>query len=345
MQPITRPVVDLSSIKRQAINSTDELVSIRPLFHEGVPPLLIESHLDSLELSAWCENNLAVIRDQLQRHGGILFRGFSNQDPDTLPNVTRALQMQLMNYMEGATPRKAVATNVYTSTDFPPDQSIALHNENSYVMTWPMKVCFYCVVAPQDRGETPIADVRKVLGRISPATRERFERKGYVLVRNFRKNLSLPWQNSFKVESKEELDTYCKQARIEYEWKGDNHLRTRQVRPAIARHPETGEQIWFNHIAFWHVSSLEKNLRELLVSGYSEEGIPYNTYYGDGQRIEDGVVEELRQAYDAETVKFPWQKGDLLLLDNMLVAHGRSPFGGPRKIIVSMGDPYTRTDM
>jgi len=125
----------------------------------------------------------------------------------------------------------------------------------------------------------------------------------------------------------------------------DDHLRTRQVRPAITRHPITGETVWFNHMAFWHVSSLEKDLRELLVSGNSEEGIPYNTYYGDGSRIDDDVVEEVRKAYDAETVKFPWQKGDLLLLDNMLVAHARSPFSGPRKIVVSMGEPYTRTDM
>jgi len=345
MQEVARPTLDLSSIKRQAIKPTSELVTIKPLLHEGVPPVLIESHLESLELGAWCENNLSVIRELLQKHGGILFRGFNTEGPETLTNFTHAIQLQLMNYMEGATPRKAVGNNVYTSTEFPPEHTIALHNENSYVMTWPMKICFFCVIAPHDRGETPIADVRKVLDHISTATRARFEDKMYMLVFNFRKHLSLPWQNSFKVSSKEELEAYCVQARIEPEWVSDDHLRTRQVRPAITRHPVTGETVWFNHMAFWHVSSLEKDLRELLVSGYSEEGIPYNTYYGDGSRIDDDVVEEVRKAYDAETVKFPWQKGDLLLLDNMLVAHARSPFSGPRKIVVSMGEPYTRTDM
>jgi alpha-ketoglutarate-dependent taurine dioxygenase len=55
-------------------------------------------------------------------------------------------------------------------------------------------------------------------------------------------------------------------------------------------------------------------------------------------------VEQIRQAYRQETVAFPWQKGDLLMLDNMLVAHGRNPFSGERKVIVSMAEPHTRTE-
>jgi hypothetical protein len=208
-----------------------------------------------------------------------------------------------------------------------------------------MKICFGCVVAPQDRGESPIADVRKVCRHISPSIRKRFEEKGYLLVRNFSDHLSLPWRVSFKVTTKEELEGYCKKAHIAMKWIANEHLRTWQVRPPMATHPRTNEQVWFNHIAFWHVSSLEKHVRDILLDSCSEEGLPYNTYYGDGTRIEDDVIEELRQAYNAEMVKFPWKKGDLLLLDNMLVAHGRSPYSGPRKIIVSMGEPYTRTDV
>ena len=109
--------------------------------------------------------------------------------------------------------------------------------------------------------------------------------------------------------------------------------------------PETGEAVWFNHIAFWHISSLDPKTRGMLVRDFKEDGVPYNTYYGDGSPIEDSVVDELRKAYDSETIKFKWQKGDLLYMDNMLVSHGRSPYSGPRKIIVGMGNPYTRTDL
>lgn len=72
-----------------------------------------------------------------------------------------------------------------------------------------------------------------------------------------------------------------------------------------------------------------------------EEDFPNNTYYGTGEKIENEVLEEIRNAYAAETVTFKWKKGDVLLLDNMLTAHARSPFKGERRILVSMAEPYS----
>jgi alpha-ketoglutarate-dependent taurine dioxygenase len=137
------------------------------------------------------------------------------------------------------------------------------------------------------------------------------------------------------------LESYCRESRIECEWKGADRLRTRQVRPAVRVHPRTGEPVWFNHLAFWHVSSLEPRLREVFLGEFGQEELPYNTYYGDGTPVEDSAIEEVRNAYREETVAFPWQKGDLLMLDNMLVAHGRHPFSGARKILTAMGEPYS----
>ena len=110
------------------------------------------------------------------------------------------------------------------------------------------------------------------------------------------------------------------------------------------RHPVTGESVWFNHIAFWHVSSLEPQLREAMMALFGEENLAYNTYYGDGTRIEDSIIAEINEAYRQETIAFPWQHGDIMMLDNMLVAHGRSPFVGPRKVLVAMGEAHTRSD-
>jgi alpha-ketoglutarate-dependent taurine dioxygenase len=337
-------IMNLPGTKRKAVRLLEEAVRINPLLKEDVPPVLVECE-EALELFSWAAANLRLIQDLLGKSGAILFRGFAIRGEQDLTGFTQAIEMQLMPYMEGATPRKALGNNVYTSTEFPPDQTIALHNENSYVMSWPMKLCFCCMIAPEDRGETPIADVRKVLQRIDPDVREEFIRKKYMLVRNFSEHLGLPWTSSFKVSTREELEQYCEKAHIELEWQSEQHLKTRQVRPALATHPSTGEEVWFNHIAFWHISSLEPGVREILSNEYGEEGLPYNTYYGDGSRISPDVIAELRRAYEAETVKFPWRKGDLLLLDNMLVAHGRSPYSGPRKIVVSMGEPFTRTDI
>ena len=137
------------------------------------------------------------------------------------------------------------------------------------------------------------------------------------------------------------MEDYCRSARVECIWKENGNLQTRQVRPAVRQHSKTGEWVWFNHIAFWHVSSLDPEVRKMFLSEFSLDDLAYNTYYGDGSSIDDEVVEEIREAYRQETVAFPWQDGDVLMMDNMLVAHGRHPFTGPRKILVAMGEAGT----
>jgi Taurine catabolism dioxygenase TauD, TfdA family len=138
------------------------------------------------------------------------------------------------------------------------------------------------------------------------------------------------------------VEEYCRAAEIDFEWLDDGRLQTRQVRPALARHPETSAVDWFNHVRFWHASALAEDVRELLLEEFGEEGLPYNTYYGDSDRIPDDVVADVAAAYEAEKVANPWQPGDVLLVDNMLVAHGREPFRGERRVVVSMGDTRER---
>jgi alpha-ketoglutarate-dependent taurine dioxygenase len=141
------------------------------------------------------------------------------------------------------------------------------------------------------------------------------------------------------------VEQYCHENDIQWEWKDGNRLRTRQVRPAVARHPRTGEMVWFNHATFFHVSTLEPTIRETLLAEFKEEDLPNNTYYGDGSPIESAVLDELREAYQQEMVPIAWQERDILMLDNMLTAHARAPFVGPRKVLVAMADLFTRDDL
>jgi alpha-ketoglutarate-dependent taurine dioxygenase len=280
-----------------------------------------------------------AIDTALRRDGAVRFLGFRVTGIPDFKDALDVLIPQKTPYVEAATPRKDLGHDVFTSTEFPASEQIALHNENSYAHTWPGRLLFGCLTAPASGGATPLADVRRVLARLSPATVETFTAKGWMLTRVYGTGFGLPWQTAFRTNSKDDVGLYCEAADVEYEWLEGDRLRTRQVRPAIARHPETSEPVWFNHVCFWHSSTYDPEIREMMTEEFGEKGLPYNTWYGDGQPIPDEVIEEIRRAYRAESISWPWQPGDAVLLDNMLVAHGREPYTGERRVVVSMGVP------
>jgi hypothetical protein len=81
------------------------------------------------------------------------------------------------------------------------------------------------------------------------------------------------------------------------------------------------------------------------LSEFKEDELPRNAFYGDGSTIESAVLDEIRDIYNRTAISFPWQKGDILMLDNFLVSHGREPYAGPRKILVAMADLFTNPDI
>ncbi len=331
------------AVKRRSFSlGTTPLVEAKPMFLDQSLPLVIQPRIDGVNLTIWANSNREFIQTTLQKHGGILFRNFGIRDVEQFEDVIQAVSGELLEYRDRSSPRSPVTGNIYTSTDHPANQTIFLHSENSYAATWPLKIFFCCLVPPTEGGETPIADTRKLLQRIPSEIRRRFAEKQVMYVRNFGDGFGLPWQTVFQTENPSEVVEFCQQNGIEWEWKGENRLRTRQVRQAIATHPLTGESVWFNHGVFFHVSTLEPQIREALLKAFSEEDLPHNTYYGDGTPIESEVLEQIREAYRAETVIFPWKTGDILMLDNMLTAHGRQPFSGPRKIVVGMSEPFSQ---
>jgi alpha-ketoglutarate-dependent taurine dioxygenase len=333
----------LGAIKRRTVSlSNEDLVRMSPLFKDRELPLLVEPAAAGLDLAAWATTNRALLEERLHRHGGILFRGFNLQEAAHLERFIQAFSGESLEYRERSSPRSTVSGNIYTSTDYPPTHSIFLHNENSYQSRWPLRIFFLCRQPSEQGGQTPIADCRRVLQRIDLEVRERFARQGWMYVRNFGDGFGLAWQTVFQTTDKTQVEEHCRRSGIEVEWKPGNRLRTRAVRPALARHLRTGETLWFNHATFFNASTLEPDILAALLAEFAESELPTNTFYGDGTPIEPEVMAHLREAYRGETVSFPWQKGDLLLLDNMLAAHGRAPFAGRREVLVGMAQPVTR---
>ncbi len=288
-------------------------------------------------------NDRPLIRAKLLEHGAVLLRGFGIGDVNGFEQVVRAVSGEPLTYAERSSPRSTIQGNVYTSTDYPANEEIFLHNENSYQSSWPMTLFFYCVRPPLTFGATPLAGTRQIHEAIDPDVSDEFAARGWTVVRNFHQGVGVGWQQAFDTDDPRDVARYASNHHMEIEWRHTGTLRTKARRRAVHRHPVTGELVWFNHITFFHVTTLAEEVRTGLCELFAEDDLPANTYYGDGGRIPDDVVAHLRDCYRANQRRFDWRTGDVLIVDNMLAAHGREPFTGPRKIAVAMAEPWTPT--
>ena len=334
------PLNALKTRQRQSISlSPDSLVQVNHLDYAPLP-VMMQATVSNLGLTAWAEHHASMIHAHL-RQGGVLFRGFQVQDAGDFGSFLQAIAPSLMPYTYGSTPRTVVQGQVYTSTEYPANRSIPLHNEMAYACHYPLKIAFYCVQPAQDGGETPIADSRCVFERLPVDVCSRFQEHGILYVRNYGGGLDLSWQAAFQTDQRSVVEAHCRCTDIEFEWWGEDQLRTRQICQAIATHPITGETVWFNQAHLFHISNLDPEVRHDLLSELTPDRLPRNAYYGDGSPIADETLAVIRQAYQAEAILFPWQAGDVLLLDNVLVAHGRCPYVGARRVLAAMAEPNT----
>lgn len=277
----------------------------------------------------------------VQTHGGVLLRDFSPPG-DAFGAAAQHLVGDLLPYDFASTPRSRVAEGVYSSTEYPADQWIPQHNEQSYTTRWPMKIVFHCVLPAASGGDTPITDSRVTYARVPEAVRARFDASGLVYVRNYGNGLDLPWERAFDTTDRSAVEAFCSRNGIACEWLDGGRLRTRQRCQSLARHPASGEMVWFNQAHLFHVSALPEPVREALLEVVALEDLPRNVTHGDGSPLDDAMLDEIRAVYEDARLHFAWQQNDVLLLDNMLMAHGRAPFTGPRKVIVAMGTPSAR---
>jgi len=329
------------SVKPKAVSLPQrQLVKTNHLQPGETLPLVIKPDVEEIELTDWAKNHRDFLETKLLKHGAILFRGFNLDYVSAFENLAQAICPNLFGDY-GDLPREGISNKVYGSTPYPSDQAILFHNESSHLHQWPLKIWFFCMQPAQKGGETPIVDCRKAYKLLDPKLREKLEQRQLMYVRNYIDGLDVSWQDFFRTTEKTVVEDYCNQAGIDFEWLSGNGLKTSQVRPAVSKHPKTEEPVFFNQVQLHHVSCLEPAVRESLLSTFGEERVPRNVYYGDGSPIEDSVIEEIGEVYQQAKVSFPWQQGDVLMLDNMLTAHGRNPYEGSRKIVVAMGEVIT----
>ena len=301
----------------------------------GKPPLLrteARSHA-----APWVAEHRDALRAAVLEHGSLLIRGLGLRDVAETGAVFRELG-SLMTETENFAPRQRYAEGVYSASKWPPYQPMCMHHELSYALEFPGLMAFACLVAPTDGGATPIADSPAVLHALPADLVARFERAGWLLVRSYNDEIGASFTEAFGTDDRRAIECYCRANAIGFEWQPDGALRTRQRRSAVLHHPITGQRCWFNQIAFLNQWTMEPEVRGYLVDLHGEDGLPFNTRFGDGAPIGADVVQAINEVYEANTVRECWQAGDLLLVDNLRTAHGREPFDGARDVVVAMAD-------
>lgn len=313
----------------------------RPTGPIGPPLLSADSPADPVD---WVARQRDVLRAAVTAHGAVLVRGLGLRGPAALGAILHRLGASPVTEREAFAPRQSHADGVYPSSPWPADQPMCMHHELSYALTFPSLLLFACLSAPTAGGATAVADSAAVLDALPPALSGRFAREGWLLTRSFGNGIGASAAEAFGTDDRDGIERYCRANAIAFAWQPDGTLHTSQHRSAVLSHPVTGRRCWFNQIAFLNEWTIDPEIREYLLAEYGAEGLPFNTFHGNGDPLSPDTVQLINSAYETHTIRSPWQAGDLLLVDNLRTAHSREAFQGPREVIVAMGEALHRSD-
>jgi alpha-ketoglutarate-dependent taurine dioxygenase len=351
-----------------ALRAMDVPYTIEVLDESEGLPLLIQARADSdpERLASWIAEHHEWLRQCLIEHGALLFRGFAVESAPTFERVVRAIDDELKNEYLGTSPRNGLTDYVFTASELPPFYPIPQHCEMSFTRNPPRRLFFCCLEAPAEgSGETPLADFRKVLRDLDPALVRRFEERGLRIVRNY----SGPsggsrfdpwrlkrWDEMFLSTDREAVDARCREEGFEPVWTEADGLRLVSTQPITREHPETGGRLWHNHSTTFHLSmapgeyrriherrptlrhwllwQLSRGMVALQKLTRSTDELAMQCTFADGSDIPDADMEAIREAVWRHMVVFPWQRGDIVAIDNYAVSHGRLPYQGPRQVAV-----------
>lgn len=305
------------------------------------------------EFLEFLSSERSTLRKQLLEHGGLLFRGWPVAGAQDFSEAVDALGTgKSVNYIGGDSPRRKITGSVYTSTEAPAAVKIPLHNEMSFVRDYPKHIFFHCEIAPQTKGETILGDARRIFSRLDPRVRQQFvDRRLKYVSAYYGKSIVMDlvnslqpshksWREVFETDQPSEVERLCRENDFEFAWHDDaNWLRISQTRPAAITHPETGEWVWFCQPHLYDFSPRLLGLWRY-VGAKAFYARPHTrlheVFHADGSKIDRADLYHIMDTLDVNTVAFPWQTGDVLVLDNVLTMHGRATFDGPRRILTAL---------
>lgn len=307
---------------------------IDPMSETNNPFPHVETGSDALP--AHIAANKSEIDASLADSGAVLFRGFDVPAAQTFDAVVEAYGEANFPYAESLSNavRVNVTDRVFTANEAPPSTSIFLHHEMAQTPIYPSKLLFYCEVAPDSGGATPLcrSDILlEQLKRQEPELITRFANQG-VRYSNIMPDQDdagsgqgRSWRSTLSVVDRISAEERLANLGYDWQWQDDSSLKvTTPVLEAVRTLPD-GRQSFFNQlIAAFRGWSDSRNTASKSVT------------FGDGTPITPADMESAISLSDELSYDLEWQAGDVALLDNFLVMHGRRPFAGKRRVLASL---------
>jgi alpha-ketoglutarate-dependent taurine dioxygenase len=336
------------------VHLTDDVV-LTPFGPGGGLPLFIQPKAydlvsDAGAFLAWFRDNGESIDALITRTGALVLRGFAVTATAVFSELMREYGSPAFGYAAGVSSRRRLVDRVYESTNVPKEDVMMFHQEMAYLPNYPLRLAFYCQTPPVSGGETLLADMRKVMRALPAQFVQSIQDRGVLYTTNFRDRdrssgnsyldiVHRPWQDTFSTESRPEAEATCRAIGLGAAWLDDDSLSVTYRAPGIISHPQTGERAWFNMISTYDLNqqNIGDRVRLYEVHYGDARPWPFEVAYGDGILIERNYMSALYAALRSSTVSFSWRCRDVLLIDNILVAHGRNSYAGERNVQVVLG--------
>ncbi|KAK2654633.1 hypothetical protein Ddye_014489 [Dipteronia dyeriana] len=271
----------------------------------------------------------------LHKTGAVIFRGFDVKTAKDFNGVVEAFGYEELPYVGGAAPRTNVVGRVFTANESPPDQKIPFHHEMAQVPEFPSKLFFYCEVEPGSGGETPIVLSHVVYERMKeryPDFVEKLEEHGLIYTRVLGEDddpsspIGRGWKSTFLTNDKSVTEERAATLGMKLEWMEDGGVKSIMGPiPAIKYDKSRQRKIWFNSMVAAYTGW--KDARNDPVKAVT---------FGDGEPLPADIIYDCLRILEEECVAIPWQKGDVLLIDNWAVLHGRRPTNSTRRVLASL---------
>lgn len=278
-----------------------------------------------------------LLDEELSVRGGVLVRGLPLADRPGFERLVTGMSYEGLGYRGGIAVRKNDSGVALKASEEDPRITLSPHNEMAYLPDYPRRIFFFCESAATEGGEVPVNDIRETAEMLPPDVQESFRVRGVRYHRCLAKE-SQPgaggWADTFGTRDRHVVQEHLDASGYVYEWGGDDVLRYYYRRGAFAVHPETGKELWFNQVTELHCSYWRAHPD--FPSDLPARSYPATTSFGDGTPFDDDEISFLRGLLWRTTKAVRMRPGDMLVLDNQVVQHGRMSYTGPRRHYVSL---------